>query len=94
MWPPGLYIEQEIITNEEENINTGYKNEVKLSFRSSMLKKHWKSPIFCWLQSAAKLNLWTVESLILKNCILPANYSAFHDMLNAAKGFQLIVWIN
>lgn len=49
---------------------------------------------FCWLQSAAELNLWTIESLILKNRILPANYSAFRDMINDVKGFQLIVLIN
>lgn len=71
----------------------GSRNEVGLSLRPSMVKKHWKSA-FCWLQSAAKLNLWTIESLISKNCILPANYSAFRDMINDVKGFQFIVLIN
>lgn len=86
-----LYIEQEIISNEDRKSLQKWDETIIQIIHVEEILKILSS---CWLQSAAELNLWTIESLILKNHILPANYSAFRDMINDVKGFQLIVLIN
>lgn len=86
-----LYIEQEIISNEDrKSLQKWDETIIQIIHVEEILK----ILSFSWLQSAAELNLWTTESLILKNRILPSNYSAFRDMINDVKGFQLIVLIN
>lgn len=86
-----LYIEQEIISNEDrKSLQKWDETIIQIIYVEEILK----ILSFSWLQSAAELNLWTIESLILKNRILPSNYSAFCDMINDVKGFQLIVLIN
>lgn len=93
MWPPVLYTEQEIVTNEDRKIVLTPRRGGTI-IQIIRVEEILKIFSFCWLQSPTELNLWTIESLILRNRILPANYSAFSDMINDGKGFQLIILIN
>lgn len=70
MWPPVLFIEQEIITNEDKKKRIGAKKWGETIIQIIHAEDTLKILSFCWLQSAVELNLWTTESLISKDHIL------------------------